>query len=266
MELLRVVKHRSLVSELVYVLLNVGLAVTILLVVWAVESPLPAFILILLSKWRIFAVRPRYWLAHVQANLVDLIVSISLVVLLYSAGSAGGEQGVMLQVAIAVLYVIWLLALKPRSKRSFVVAQAGVALFVGTMALFSAAYEWPSSAVVVAMWLLGYGTARHVLSAYSETSATFLSLAWGFVIAQIGWISYHWAIAYSLPLIEGIRLPQASIIVIALSFAAERVYASYAKHGSVKAADILLPVLLSVSVIAILVFFFNAEHLSVSSV
>lgn len=141
MELLRVVKHRSLVSELVYVLLNVGLAVTILLVVWAVESPLPAFILILLSKWRIFAVRPRYWLAHVQANLVDLIVSISLVVLLYSAGSAGGEQGVVLQVAIAVLYVIWLLALKPRSKRSFVVAQAGVALFVGTMALFSAAYE-----------------------------------------------------------------------------------------------------------------------------
>src|SRR5690606_10662203 len=118
MEFLRAVKRRSLVSELVYVLLNVGLAVAVLLVVWAIESPLPAFALILLSKWRVLAVRPRYWFAHVQANAVDLIVSLSLVVLLYSAGSIGSENGTVAQVILAGLYALWLLALKPRTKRS----------------------------------------------------------------------------------------------------------------------------------------------------
>jgi hypothetical protein len=258
MEFLRVAKRRSLVSESVYILLNVGLAAAILIVVWAVESPLPAFALILLSKWRVLAVRPRYWAAHIQANMVDLVVSISLVVLLYSAGSTGSENGIIIQIILATLYALWLLILKPRTKRSFVVAQAGVALFVGVIALYSTAFEWPSSVVTLFMWLLGYSAARHVLSAYSEESLTFLSLAWGFVIAQLGWLAYHLTIAYDLSFIEGIRLPQIALIVVAISFAAERVYASYAKHGVVKSVEVLMPVLLTVSVVVILMSLFSA--------
>lgn len=258
MEFLRLAKRKSLVSELVYILLNIGLAAALLVVVWTVGSPLPAFALVLLSKWRVLAVRPRYWFAHVQANLVDLIVSFGFVVLLYTAGreDAAGS-GMIFQIILTLLYAAWLLLLKPRTKRSYVIAQAGVALVVGTVALFSVSYNWPSSIVVIVMFILGYSTARHVLSAYSDTNLTMMSLIWGFVTAQLGWLSFHWLIAYDLPLIETIKLPQATLVIIALSFLAERIYSSYAKHGVVKRSDVLLPSLLSLGVILIIVLFFN---------
>lgn len=257
MEFLRSSKRRTFVSELIYLLLNVGLAAALLVVVWVVESPLPAFALVLLSKWRILAVRPRYWFAHLQANMVDLIVSLGLVVLLYTAGSGGTGEGIAIQIILTLLYVAWLLVLKPRTKRTFVVAQAGVALIIGTIALFSLSYGWPSSAVVLAMFVLGYSTARHVLSAYSDNSLTMMSLIWGFVIAQIGWLTYHWLIAYEIPLVETIKLPQVTIIVVALSFLAERIYSSYAKHGTVRGSDIMLPAFLSLGILIVVIALFN---------
>lgn len=261
MDFLRAVKRRSLLSEAVYILLNIGLATAVLLVVWAIESPIPAFALILLSKWRVLAVRPRYWFAHVQANLVDLIVSLSLVVLLYAAGSGtSGEAGVILQVALTILYILWLLVLKPQTRRAFVVAQAGVAAFVGTTALFTVSFEWPSSLVVLAMWVLGYSTARHVLAAYSEAHLTFLSFVWGLLIAELGWLAYHWTIAYNLPLATGLRLPQIAIMVLAFSFLAERAYSSFSHHRVVRAVDIALPALLSLSIIAVLLTLFNGVN------
>ncbi len=257
MEFLRSVKRRSFVSEVVYILLNVGLAAALLLVVWVVESPVPAFALVLLSKWRVFAVRPRYWFAHVQANMVDLIVSLGLVVLLYMAGNAGAGEGMGVQIALTLLYVAWLLILKPHTKRVYVVAQGGVALLVGSVALFSVAYDWPSSVLVLGMFLLGYGVARHVLSAYSDNDLTVMSLIWGFVVAQIGWISYHWLIAYAIPFGGAIKIPQASIILLAFGFLAERIYDSYSRHGTVRTNDILLPAMLSLGVIILVLALFN---------
>jgi len=74
MEFLKLSKRRSLLSELIYIVLNVALAVGLLVIVWAIASPYAAFALVLLSKWRVFAVRPRYWFANLQANMVDVIV------------------------------------------------------------------------------------------------------------------------------------------------------------------------------------------------
>lgn len=254
MEFLRSAKRRSLVSELIYVLLNVGLAVAVLIVVWAVESPLPAFALVLLSKWRVLAVRPRYWFAHIQANTVDIIVSLSLVVLLYSAGHGMGDNGMIVQIILTMLYVGWLLLLKPRTKRSFVIAQAGVALFFGTTALFGVAYGWPSSVIVILMFIIGYASSRHVLSAYSDNDLTLMSIIWGFVMAQIGWLTFHWTIAYPIPFVEGIKIPQVALLVVALGFASERIYSSYSKHSVVRNVDVMLPVLFAVGIIIALYF------------
>ena len=253
MEFLKAAKRRSLWSEVAYITLNVMLVLAILGVVWAIESPIPAFGLVLLSKWRIFAVRPRYWFAHVQSNMVDIIVSLSLVVLLYAASGSW-----IAQVGIALLYVVWLLALKPRSKRLLIVIQAAVSLFVGTTAIALVSYDWYASVVVLLFWIIGYSTGRHVLAAYGqEAHISFLSLIWGFIIAEIGWLTYHWTIAYDLIGVGAIKLPQVAIIVTFLSFLAERVYASYSKNGKIRSNDVVLPVLLSVSVIALLLVFFN---------
>ena len=252
MEFLKSSKRRSLLSELIYILLNIGLAVAVLAVVWAVESPVAAFALVLLSKWRVLAVRPRYWFANIQANLVDIIVSVSIVVLLYGAHGAPIAQSV-----IAGLYIVWLLFIKPRSKRTFVAVQAGVATFLGITALMSVSFDWYASPVVILMWLIGYGAARHVLGSYEEAHISFYSLIWGLVIAEIGWLSYHWTFAYALPGIGNIKLSQAAIITLVLSFLAERVYSSYIRHGTIRSGEIILPALLSVSVILILLVFFN---------
>jgi hypothetical protein len=252
MEFLKSSKRRSLVSEVVYILLNVALAVAILGLVWAISSPAAAFALVLLSKWRVLAVRPRYWFANLQANLIDIIVSISVVILLYSASGA-----VITQCAITALYIVWLLLIKPRSKRIFISVQAGTATFLGVTALMNVSYEWNVAFVVLAMWLIGYAAARHVLGSYDDAHMSFYSLAWGLMMAEIGWLAYHWAFAYSLPGVGDIKLSQSALVALAISFLAERVYASYGHHGTVRSGDVLLPALFSVSIIFVLVVFFN---------
>lgn len=252
MDFLKSSKRRSFISEFVYIGLNVALAVTILIIVLVVESPLLAFAVVLLGKWRILAVRPRYWFANVQANLVDIIVSLSVVVLLYAATGA-----FTMQCILTLLYIGWLLFIKPRSKRLYIAIQAGAAIFLGVSALMIASPNWIASGVVLVMWVIGYSSARHVLSSYDEVYTSFYSLIWGFVFAELGWLMYHWTFAYALPGMGGIKLAQAALIALGISFLVERMYASYNKHGSIQSSDVLLPTLLSVSTICILLLFFN---------
>ncbi len=257
MEFLRLAKRRTVFSETLYFLLNISLAVALFASIAIIDSPLLAVSLVLISKWRVFAVRPRYWWAHVQANLVDIIVSLGFVTLLTTVNNTNASYSMLVQIGLTILYVAWIFLLKPRSSRSMVATQAAVAMGVGVTALYSIAPGWPSSAVVAAMFVIGYTTARHVLSAYSEDDTTLLALIWGFVCAQIGWLAYHWTVAYSLPFMDGIKIPQVAIIMVALSFLAERVYSCHEQYQKIRWSEIALPVLLSGSVITAMLLLFN---------
>lgn len=259
MEFLKSSKRRSLWSELIYIALNVAFAVTLLIIVLAFESPLMAFALVLLSKWRILAVRPRYWFVNVQTNLVDIIVSVSMVVLLYSASGALAAQ-----IFLTLLYIGWLLVVKPRSKRIYVAVQAGAAIFLGVTALMSVSYDWIATVAVAGMWLIGYSAARHVLSSYDEAHNSFYSLAWGFVFAELGWLAYHFTFAHTIPGVGDIKLVQVALIALAISFVAERAYGSYTRHGGVRRTDVTMPAVLSGSIIVVLlaVSFYWSNHLT----
>lgn len=260
MELLKIVRRRSFLSEVVYTALNIAFAVALVFVMQSTASILLGIGLVLVSKWRILAVRPRFWFANFRSNLVDIIVSISFVLHLYAINESPiGETNQLAVMGIAALfYIIWLLFVKPRSKRSFVVAQAGVAVASGTAALFAMSFNWPVSLVVLGMGLIGFSAARHVLVSYDdETHETFLSLAWGLIFAQIGWVAYHWTIAYSLPLVTSLLVPQVAIIVTLISFVAFKAYDSFYHHSKIRTSDIILPLLFSLSVIAVLLFVFN---------
>ena len=250
MDLLKTVRKRSFLSEVVYVVLNLALAVALLVAVLVVNVPWLALGLVLLSKWRIFAVRPRYWIANIRANLIDIIVGVSMVVLLYSASGDLSSQ-----IGLAVLYAVWLLFIKPRSKRAYIATQAMVGLIFGIAAIVETSPLLPSSVVVIASWVVGYSAARHILSVQHESHINFLSLLWGFVVAEIMWLTYHWTIGYSVS--SSLQLSQAVVIIAALSFVAERTYTSFHRNGHVQSGDIILPVLLSLSVIAVLLFVFN---------
>jgi hypothetical protein len=254
MEFLRVVKRRSLLSELIYILLNLGLAIAVLVVTWATGSAWLALLLVLLSKWRVLAVRPRYWFAHVEANMVDFIVSAGIVTVIYLVGQTGYSGATFVQVVLALLYAAWLLLLKPRANRRAVALQAAVAVFIGSIALASLSYEWPSSLVVIGMWLIGYSTARHVLVAYSDDNLRLLSFVWAFIVAELGWLTYHWTIAYSIPFGAGLKLPQLTLLLLGISFLAERVYASHTKNEKVEWNDIALPLLLTIGIFIVILF------------
>ncbi|UTX51086.1 hypothetical protein KI440_02680 [Candidatus Saccharibacteria bacterium TM7i] len=260
MEFLKLVRKKSFFSELTYALLNMALAIAVTLIVYYTSSILLAMIAVIISKWRVFAVRPRYWWANLRSNMVDFTVSASVVLHMYGihVSNLPDSSKLPIMIALTILYIGWLLFLKPRSKRSYVIAQAGVAIFLGSTALFTTWYDWPVSIVVLGMWINGFTATQHALSAYEkETHAIFLSLVWGFVIAEISWVAYHWAVAYPLPLLSGVMIPQVSIIVTLLSFLAFKVYNSLYMHDKVRSADVLMPLLFTVGIILVLLVAFT---------
>ncbi len=245
MDLLKMHKRRSRLSEAVYIILNIALAVTLLVLVRASQTPWLAFVVIILSKWRALAVRPRFWFPNLVANMVDIIVGVSVVILLYSA-----DGGFWLQAAITAFYVIWLLFIKPRSRRSYVALQAAVAVFLGITTLSIVSYVWDVMFFVLAMWIIGYVTARHILGSYEELHTTLYSLITGFIFAELGWIGFHWLMAYPLPGFGRIQFSQLALFTTLFCLVAERAYASYHKYGTVRKADVTLPIALTLAILA----------------
>jgi len=248
-------------NEAIYIALNVALAIALMFIIRVTGSLLPAFALVLLSKWRIFAVRLRFWFANIQTNLVSVIIDVSFVIFLYitNIANVGDSQIFIVQCLLSLLYIGWLLLLKPKSKRSYVVAQAGLALFAGIIAVYAMSYGWVASPVILITWLIGYASARHVLGSYDEEShVLLLSLAWSLVITEISWIAYHWTIAYRLPFITSILLPQVSIVILCLGFLSYKAYNSYYHHQKIRINDIILPLIFTVSIVGVLVLAFNS--------
>ncbi len=260
MEFLKLVRKRSFLSEAIYTVLNITLAIAVVTVIRYTGSVGFAIGLVVLSKWRVFAVRPRFWWANLRSNLVDFIVSISFVLHMYIVNDASivDSRKLLLLGILTFLYVVWLLFIKPRSKRSYVAAQAGIAVLMGTSALFAVSFSWPVSIVVLLMWLIGYTAARHILSSYDdETHGLFLSLAWGVILAELSWVAYHWTIAYSLPFVTSLHIPQVAIIATLISFLAYKCYDSFYKNAKIRMTDIILPLLFTLSVIIVLLIIFN---------
>ncbi len=244
MELIKSVAKRSRVSDLVYILLNLALALIVLGLTMAFTPPYLAYVVVLLSKWRIFAVRPRFWLANIQANAVDLFVGISAVTLIWQAASA-----LLIQILLALLYAGWLLMLKPSSKRRDILLQAGIAQVLSLMALLSVAYLFEPAIITVLAWVIGYICARHVLSTYDDEETTLLSMMWGFIVAEIIWLAQHWTVAYQLS--GALMVPQAVLIIGLMGYAAAKTY-DLQHHHTLSWKTVRGPLLFAIVVVTIL--------------
>src|SRR3989344_5061693 len=89
-----------------------------------------AIALIFLSKWRMFAVRPRYWMANLIASGVDLMVSVALV--LFMANTSVQWW----QLFWTALFIGWIVYLKPPSRTLPVSIQAMVRQLLGLAVFF----------------------------------------------------------------------------------------------------------------------------------
>ena len=253
MDFLHGTHRQSRVSEVVYVALNLGLATLLFLIVLEVQSPWLALALVIASKWRALAVRPRFWLANIVANMIDLTVGISVVMLMYAASGV-----IWLQVVLAVLHALWLVVLKPRSDRRSVAIQAGVGVFVGATALAMSSYRWDAALVVLPLWVLGYCAARHILGSYEEPLTRTYALITATIFAELGWVSYHWMFAYTISGLGAIKLAQLPLFLVLFGSVCERAYNSYYQHGVVRGADIVLPSTLAVGLVLTLLLLFNS--------
>jgi len=215
-EFLRAKATRTRVSETIYTALNLFLPVAVLFLV-RLDPPYLAFALVILSKWRIFALRPRFWWVNIKANLADVMVGVSAVGLMYLASGSFAVQ-----ITLAVLYGAWLLVLKPRSSAKGILLQAGVAQFVALVTLFHYSVLLPEFFVLTACWLIGYVAARHVVSNYEERYVELLASVWGLFVLELSWIMYRWTNAYSLGL--PIKIPQFALIMLVVGFCAARMY------------------------------------------
>src|SRR3954466_13798171 len=113
------IKPASGLAHVLHLLLVLGLPVAVfILVALDLDFVKVALALVVLSKWRMFAVRPRFWAANVRANGVDLMVGLSIVIFMAHSGS------LFVKAAWAAVYAVWLLFIKPGNSVFKVTLQA----------------------------------------------------------------------------------------------------------------------------------------------
>lgn len=246
-------KSRNIASNAVHILLNILLGMGAVLITVFSANPALGIILVLVSKWRVFAVRRRYLLINIKSNLVDMIVGLSVVLLTYYAGSSL----ILVDFVLMGIYVIWLLFIKPMSSEKATLAQSLIAVFLGISATTIMSSNLDALVATLLAFLVGYAASRHVLVQSDDQDFALTTLACGLVFAEIAWLCHSWAIIYSFGE-TGIKIPQAAIILTIFAF----VY-NYARQAMIRYRedfrfrDIVGPVLFGVLLVAIIVLFFS---------
>ncbi len=207
-------KPKSGFSHFIHLGLNALLPALVFVMVRMEFVPIAA-LLIVLSKWRMFAVRPRYWLANIRANSVDLIVGFSTVIFMSTTTSASW------QLVWAASYAIWLIFIKPGSSIWKTSLQALLAQTAGLMALFMALGDASILILVSAAWVICYSAARHFFTGYEEQYTALYAHTWGYFAASLTWLLGHWLIYYNI-------IAQPTLLLTVLGFGLAALY--YLEH------------------------------------
>jgi len=210
-----ILRPKSGFSYILHLGLNTLLPLLLFILVRAGFSQI-ALVLILVSKWRMFAVRPRYWLANVRSNGIDIIVGISILIFLTHTGSA------YWQLIWVALYIIWLTVIKPGTSMLSVSLQALIGQFLGLVATFIWLSGSPLYQIIIVSWVVCYLAARHFFTIFEEPFTSLYSHTWGYFAACLTWVLGHWLLFYGV-------FAQPAIIISVLSLGLASLY--YLKHN-----------------------------------
>lgn len=203
-------KPKSGFSHFLHLGLNAVLPALLFVLVRIGFVPLAAS-LIVLSKWRMFAVRPRYWPANLRANGVDMTVGFATVIFMANTTSASW------QLVWALVYAIWLIFIKPGSSIWKTSLQAFIAQSFGLMALFMALGDASTFWLVLVTWLICYSAARHFFTSFDEPYTALYAYAWGYFSAALVWLLGHWLIFYGI-------VAQPTLLLSVLGFSLSAMY------------------------------------------
>ena len=231
-------KGRNALSSVTHVVLNVALAVISTALTVISGNWVFGVLLVILSKWRIVAVRPRYWWLNLKANLVDLTVGISLALLVFLAGTDGLNAW---HIILTAIYAIF-----------------------GTFATALVTSNFDPIVGVLASFVIGYSASRHILTQGSDHDFNLTTFICGLLLSELSWIFYHWSIVYRIGIDTTFVIPQFPIVASLMFFVFARGYRSALQHdGKIRADDIMLPALFSALVMFVMVFFFSVANFDI---
>ena len=164
-----------------------------------------AVLTIFITKWRMFAVRPRFWPAIIRANAVDIIVGLATIVFMTHTDSTS------YQLFWAVLYMLWQTVLKPGRSVLSIAAQALFGQTYGLMAIFIGWPAAPLGLLIFWVWGVCYLAARHFISSFEEPYTSMYAHTWGYFAAALAWLCVHWLLFYSV-------IAQPTLLITVLGF------------------------------------------------
>jgi hypothetical protein len=210
---------------MLHLVLNVGFAMVAIALVVLTNTPWFSLALVVASKWRTFFVRPYFLWLSIRANLVDIIVNVSFVLLAY----LNIDNYIMLLV-IVILYVLWAAVIKPHNELVFAKLQAGMALFFGLAVSIQLCYELPNVVLVALAAVIGYVTARHFLLALDDEDGKveLPALCFAVVIASLAFVTSFWQVAY---IAFDVIIPQFAITALLLALFSS-LYLEYIQDGT----------------------------------
>ncbi len=197
-------------SQILHLLFNVTLPFLVFLFVRIGFVQL-AFSLILLSKWRMFAVRPRFWLANIRANAVDIIIGLSILAFLVSTNSE------WLQLVWVGIWAVWLIFIKPRSSVLWVSLQSLIGFTAGLMALFLVWDDGPLLGLALATGLLCFFAAHHFFDSFDEPYTRLLAYIWAWFGSALVWVLAHWLLFYG-------PVAQPTLLLVTIGFGLGTLY------------------------------------------
>jgi hypothetical protein len=196
--------HREISGKLTHHALSVALPLAIYTLVAIFHLPWVAFSLILLSKWQIFVVKPRFWWANIKFSAVDLIFKLSVLALMllaqFKINALVTRSTILLailQILLVGLYLFWNIYLRKQTSAIGMRLQALSAQFLALMAImWASGFSGPTlplSIALLASWIVSYSSAQHALFAYEESAIPQLASFWALFATSLSFLQLIWA-------------------------------------------------------------------------
>ncbi len=189
---------------------------------------------------------------------MDFVVGIGIVLsaYYYYINNIGADYATWFYIILSIVYIAWLLFIKPLKTTTGTLIQSLFAIFIGSnIASMMLATANPIF-IILTEFIIGYSASRHILIQNQHEKSTFITLICGLVFAEISWLCNHWMIVYNFPL--NIFVSQTAVILTLAAFFFDHTYKSIEKHdGELKAEDILIPTIFSILIITIIILNFS---------
>jgi hypothetical protein len=229
------------------ILVRASIPVVLFITIKYIDSLSLSLLIIFITKWQVFLVKPRFWWPHLKSNSIDYIVSFSVVFIAWLVSSSNKNiSGIALQdylsngilISVLIFYAAWLLYIKTKSSQSWMIAQAFSGLILGLLSLswIYAYVQVPLDEYIVGIggFIICYSFMQHCLFSYShEENVKLYSVLWAGIISPIFVIQSMWQKHFNIIAFKNrIYLPIIVLIIASIAACLVQALSDYKKVES----------------------------------